>query len=315
MKTTLPGEIWTCTSTGRGSMPSKATVDTRVTLPESPSIRRAQLQPRGAGKGGRTARLPAPRRQRTRNAGNGVWAFQMAKAIPEAGPEGRSEEGVEAEVARRTEELRAALARSEALLQDLDHRAKNNLQTLASLAILKARRVKDPVARGALTNMAERIAALSTAHRLVYTEGGATWFDLRELVTDLARDLAVAVKPGDVELALAVAPIALTGDKATPLGLLVNELLGNALRHAFPHGGGRLAVSAEVDGDLRIVVEDDGVGPAAHRSAEEGFGKNLIDMLARQLRGTIAWEDAAPGTRAVLVVPLADGDLKAAPPA
>ena len=239
----------------------------------------------------------------------------MAKTSREAGPEGGSEEDVEAEVARRTEELRRALARSEALLQDLDHRAKNNLQTLASLAILKARRVKDPAARGALTNMAERIGALSTAHRLVYTEDGATWFHLRELVTDLARDLALAIKPGDVELALALAPIALTGEKATPLGLLLNELLGNAFRHAFPDGRGRLAVSAEVESDLRIVVEDDGIGLAAHRPAEEGFGKSLIDMLARQLRGTIVWEDVAPGTRAVLVVPLADGDFKASAPA
>jgi two-component sensor histidine kinase len=239
----------------------------------------------------------------------------MAKASREAEREGRSEEGVEAEVARRTEELRGALDRAEALLQDLDHRAKNNLQTLASLAILKARRIKDPAARGALTTMAERIGALATAHRLVYAEDGATWFDLRELVTDLAQDLVVAIKPGDIELALALAPVALTGDKATPLGLLVNEVLGNALRHAFPHGRGRLSVSAEAEGDLRIVVEDDGVGLAAHRPAEEGFGKNLIAMLARQLRGTIAWEDAAPGTRAVLVVPLADGDLKPSPPA
>jgi two-component sensor histidine kinase len=239
----------------------------------------------------------------------------MAKGSREDGPEGRSEADVEAEVARRTDELRRALSRAEALLQDLDHRAKNNLQTLASLAILKARRVNDPAARGALTSMAERIGALSTAHRLVYTEDGATWFDLRELVTDLARDLALAIKPGDVELALALAPIALTGEKATPLGLLLNELLGNAFRHAFPDGRGRLAVSAGVESDLRIVVEDDGVGLAAHRRAEEGFGKSLIDMLARQLRGTITWEDAAPGTRAVVVVPLANGDLKASAPA
>ena len=239
----------------------------------------------------------------------------MGKIKTRAGPEGRFEEDVEAEVARRTGELRQALDRAEALLQDLDHRAKNNLQTLASLAILKARRIKDPAARGALTSMAERISALSTAHRLVYTEGGATWFDLRELVTDLARDLVMTIKPGDIELALALAPIALAGDKATPLGLLVNELLGNALRHAYPHRRGRLAVSAGVDGDLRIVVEDDGVGLAAHRTADEGFGKNLIDMLARQLRGTIAWEDAAPGTRAVVVVPLAGKDLKASTPA
>ena len=228
----------------------------------------------------------------------------------EAGPEGRSG-GTDAEAALRIEELRGALDRAEALLQDYDHRAKNNLQTLASLAVLKARRVKDPAARAALTGIAERIGALSTAHRLVYTEEGATWFNLRDLVTDLSRDLVLAVQPAGVALELALAPVALAGDKAIPLGLLVNELVGNALRHAFPNGRGRLAVSAGVNSGLRLVVEDDGVGLAAHRPSEEAFGKHLAGMLARQLRGTIDWEDAAPGTRAVLVVPLGSQDLKA----
>jgi two-component sensor histidine kinase len=231
----------------------------------------------------------------------------------EARPEDRSEEVIEAEVARRTEELRGALEQAEALLQDLDHRAKNNLQALSSLAILKARRVKDPAARGALMKMAERIGALSTAHRLVYAEGGATWFDLKEFLTDLSHDLVLAIRPAGIELALDLAPVAIAGAKAAPLSLLVNELVGNALRHAFPNGHGRLSVCANIDGALRIAVEDDGVGLASHGSPEDAFGKDLIHMLARQLRGTVAWEDAAPGTRAVLVLPLPDGEIKAGP--
>jgi two-component sensor histidine kinase len=210
-------------------------------------------------------------------------------------------------------ELRQALDRAEALLQDLDHRAKNNLQALSSLAILKARRVKDPAARGALMNMAERIGALSTAHRLVYAEGGATWFDLEEFLADLSRDLMVAIRPIGVELALDLIPIALSGAKAAPLSLLLNELVGNALRHAFPNGHGRLFICAKVNGTLRIAVEDDGVGLASHGAPEDAFGKDLIHMLARQLRGTVVWEDAAPGTRAVLVLPLAEGEIKTGP--
>ena len=154
----------------------------------------------------------------------GRVAVAMAEAeYWQAGPEGGSEEPVEAEVARRTEALRAALARSEALLQDLDHRAKNNLQALASLAVLKARRVKDGAARGALTNMAERIGAISTAHRLVQPDGDATWFDLRDLVGDVSRDLVEAIKPAGVDVAFDLAPLALAGDKAAPLALLVGE--------------------------------------------------------------------------------------------
>lgn len=229
-------------------------------------------------------------------------------------PERRFEEAVEAEVTRRTEELQAALDEKAALLQELDHRVKNNLQVVSSLMLLKSRRIKDRLARGVLTNMAERIGALSTAHRLLYADAGATWFDLREFLTDLSRDLMVPVNPADIELSLDLDPLAISGDKAAPLALLVNELVSNALRHAFPDRRGRLSVTAKRDGGLRIVVEDDGIGLANHASSDEGFGKTLIDMLARQLRATLAWEDAGPGTRIVLALPLADEEVKARAP-
>jgi len=236
--------------------------------------------------------------------------------MSEAGdPERRLQEAVEVEVARRTEALQAALDHKSALLQELDHRVKNNLQVVASLVLLKSRRIKDPRARDVLTNMAERIAALSTAHRLLYAEEGATWFDLRDFLGDLTRDLMVPFNPADVDLSLDVDALAISGGKAAPLALVVNELVGNSLRHAFPNGArGRLAVAAKWDGALRIVVEDDGVGLPKHAASEESLGKTLIDMLARQLRATITWEDAAPGTRAVLVIPLATGEVQRAPP-
>jgi two-component sensor histidine kinase len=225
-------------------------------------------------------------------------------------PERQFEEAVEAEVIRRTAALQAALEEKSALLQELDHRVKNNLQVVASLVLLKSRRVKDLAARSALTQMAERIGALSTAHRLLYSEGGATWFDLREFVTDLSRDLMVPLNPADIELSLDLDAITVSGGKAAPLALVVNELVSNALKHAFPNGRGRLSVAAKMDAALRVVVEDNGVGLADHASSDEGFGKTLIDMLARQLRATLMWEDAAPGTRAVLIIPLADGEVQ-----
>jgi two-component sensor histidine kinase len=230
-------------------------------------------------------------------------------------PEGRPGEAPEPAAAKRIEELQAALERKSALLEELDHRAKNNLQVVASLVLLKSRRIKDPGTRALLTNMAERIGALSTAHRLLYGEGGATWFDLRELLGDLSRDLMVPLHSADIRLNLDLDAVAVSGSKAAPLALLVNELLGNALRHAFPAGRGRLSLTAKWDGVLRVVVEDDGVGLGSHASSEEGFGKTLVEMLARQLRATLAWEDAAPGTRAVVVLSLTDGEVRALAPA
>jgi two-component sensor histidine kinase len=235
---------------------------------------------------------------------------EEAETTKDRAEERRSQEALEVEVARRTRALQAALDQKTALLQELDHRVKNNLQVVASLVLLKSRRVKDPQARSVLTNMAERIGALSTAHRLLYADAGATWFDLREFVTDLSRDLMVPLNPADIELSLDLDPVVVAGGKAAPLALLVNELVGNALRHAFPNGRGRVSVAAKRDGDLRIVVEDNGVGLASHATSDESFGKTLIDMLTRQLKGTMAWEDAAPGTRAVVVIPLANGEVR-----
>jgi two-component sensor histidine kinase len=226
---------------------------------------------------------------------------------------GRSDDALETEVARRTQELQAALDEKSALLQELDHRVKNNLQVVSSLVLLKSRRVKDQAARSILTNMAERIGALSTAHRLLYADGGATWFDLREFLTDLSRDLMVPRDAAGIELTLDFDPVAISGGKAAPLALLINELVGNAIRHAFLKGQGRLSVLAKWDGALRIVVEDDGIGLANHARSDESFGKTLIDMLARQLKATMAWEDAGPGTRAVLVVPLNGDEVQALP--
>jgi two-component sensor histidine kinase len=229
-------------------------------------------------------------------------------------PERRFEAALEVEVARRTQELQAALEEKSRLLQELDHRVKNNLQVVASLVLLKSRRIKDQVARRVLTDMAERIAALSTAHRLLAADSGATWFDLREFMTDLSQDLMVPLNPEEIEVVLDVDPVAVSGSKAAPLALLVNELVGNALRHAYPNGRGRLSIKAKAEGALRIVVEDDGVGLGHHASSDESFGKTLIDMLARQLKASIEWEDAAPGTRVVLDIPLAEGEVRAAAP-
>jgi two-component sensor histidine kinase len=235
--------------------------------------------------------------------------------MTEEGIPQRSDEALEAEVARRTGELQAALEQKSVLLQDLDHRVKNNLQVVTSLILLKSRRVKDQGARRVLTDMAERIGALSTAHRLLYADGDATWFNLPEFLTDLSRDLMVPRNAAGVELSLDFDPVAISSTKAAPLALLVNELVGNAIRHAFPNGPGRLSVMAKWDGTLRIVVEDDGVGLANHAPSVESFGKTLIDMLTRQLKATMTWEDAAPGTRAVLVVPLSDGEVRPLEPA
>ncbi|HEX8664106.1 MAG TPA: sensor histidine kinase, partial [Beijerinckiaceae bacterium] len=108
-----------------------------------------------------------------------------------------------------------------------------------------------------------------------------------------------------IRLDLDVEPFDVPERDAAALALLVNELVTNALRHAFPDGRkGRVSISARrSEGAARLTVEDDGVGLAAAAAASgEGFGRTLAEMLARQLKAELRWEDAAPGTRAVLVL-------------
>lgn len=218
----------------------------------------------------------------------------------------RTKAELEEQVARRTRDLQAALDQKTALLHEVDHRVKNNLQVISSLVLLKARRLRDPATQGVLHNLAERISALSTVHRLLYSVGDVSRFDLAAFLVDLTDDLATLVPKGQVTVDLDVEPVAVSAGKAAPLALLINELVGNAFKHAYPdHRRGRVRIEVtRPDGDLRIVVEDDGIGMDCAPPAGDGFGKTLIDMLARQLKAHIEWSDTRPGTRAVVTMPL-----------
>ncbi len=204
----------------------------------------------------------------------------------------------------RISELEAALAEKTQLLHEVDHRVKNNLQTVSSLMLLKARRVRSKAVRQALLDMAERVGALAAVHRLMYAEGERSTFDVTAFITDIAGDLMAGTTPGQIDLKLVLAPLETPLAKAAPLALLLNELLTNALRHAFPRGRkGRLTVATErrAEGG-RIIVEDDGVGMGQEMPAE-AFGRSLAEMLARQIGATLTWEDAAPGTRVTVLLP------------
>ena len=218
----------------------------------------------------------------------------------------RTRDLLEQEVARRTHDLQAALDQKTMLLHEVDHRVKNNLQVVASLVLLKARRIKDKSAKRVLDNMAERISALSTVHRLLYSAGDVGRFDIGAFVTDLSNDLMGALGNGRVALALEAQSIPVSAAKATSIALLVNELMSNALKHAFPDGRkGRLAVQVErLDNAVRIMVEDNGVGLVDQAPFDESFGGSLVNMLVRQLKASVEISDAGPGTRAVVVLPL-----------
>ncbi|MBM6595038.1 sensor histidine kinase [Microvirga pudoricolor] len=203
------------------------------------------------------------------------------------------------------DELQQSLERKALLLREGEHRVKNNLQVISSLVLLMARRIPDPNTRQALHNLTERISALTTVQRLLSSPGDMSRLDLKPFVAELASNALDLFPRGQVRLDMQVEDLAIPAAKAVPFALLLNEVVGNAAKHAFPRGRkGRLLIEARRQGsDLAARVTDDGVG-IDPPGFDQGFGRILIDTLTRQLRGTVTWSDAGPGTQVDIVLPV-----------
>ncbi len=208
--------------------------------------------------------------------------------------------------AQKVSGLIADLAQKTALIHEIDHRAKNNLQVISSLMLLKARRTQDGEARDALEGMVERIGALSIAHRLLYTEEDGSHFALTEFVAELLSDLDAGMADDRIRIDTEVEAIRLPASMAAPLALMIHELVANALRHAFPHGRpGRVSITARrTEIGMAVEICDDGVGFDATVPEVSGFGRSLVEMVAKQLRGTVRWLPQASGTRVDIAIPL-----------
>jgi two-component sensor histidine kinase len=193
------------------------------------------------------------------------------------------------------EEIAAGLAREAAdapdpVLREIGHRVKNNLQLIASLILLQSRRSEDPAAQRALKTVLERVNAVATVHRRLF-QGDPLLFDVADFVRDLAGDLAAAARRDDIAISLTLDRAQIPAASAATFALVVNELLGNALRHAFADGRpGRIAVSVTDRGDgCALIITDDGVGMGA---APPGFGLTIVKLLCQQLHADL---ELAPG--------------------
>ena len=219
-------------------------------------------------------------------------------------------EPTDAEFERRLEErtaqLRDALDRQTILLREAGHRVATNLQVIASLMFLKARRTQDDEARLALEGMADRIGALAVAHRLVGAEDSSTRFALSELADGLIGEIGAGLVDERVRLTTEIGVVALPAALASPLALTIQELLSNAVHHAYPGDRqGEVRILGHLAQDaLHLEVRDDGIGIDASVVNRQGFGRSLVEMIARQVSGTVAWSEAGPGTRILLVIPI-----------
>jgi PAS domain S-box-containing protein len=190
--------------------------------------------------------------------------------------------------------LRETLQQKEALLHEVHHRVKNNLQVISSLLSLEARRHLEPTTKAVLHKMQDRIRSMALLHETLYLTKNFARVDLASYLREVAVKLfrAQNAAPSAVRLVLELAAAEVELDQAMPCGLLVNELLTNALKHGFPgdrHGEVRLGLQPTADGRVHLQVGDDGVGLPTDLDLNNAqtLGLQLVTDLTKQLQGTL----------------------------
>jgi len=194
---------------------------------------------------------------------------------------------------RAEEKLLSSLKEKDFLLKEVHHRVKNNLQVVSSLLALHSRAIEGEGARDLLRESRDRVRSMALIHEELYQSGDLARIDfsvyLRKLVDHLLRSYGAG--PSTVDVTLNASGVSLGIDKAVPCGLLINELISNALKHAFPEGRrGEISVDFTASGGLYTIrVEDDGVGLPADVDLQESgsLGMKLVSALVQQIEGTL----------------------------
>jgi two-component sensor histidine kinase len=198
------------------------------------------------------------------------------------------------EVLRSEQAIRLSLREKETLLKEVHHRVKNNLQVIASLLRLQSRYLLDEESRSMFQESQNRVHSISLVHEMLYQAADLSRVEFSDYLVTLTRNLAEnwSTTVGSVEIAVEAPGVQLSVDTAIPCGLIVNELVTNALKHAFPEGRSgphsiRVSAAWEPNGWLRLCVRDNGVGIPENLNLRRpgSLGLELVSTLTRQLRG------------------------------
>jgi PAS domain S-box-containing protein len=200
---------------------------------------------------------------------------------------------LEERVRARTFELTTNLKEREVLLQEVHHRVKNNLQVIASLINLQMRQLHDSLAVDALQECKSRVEAIALIHEKLYQSKDYARVPFADYARSLAANIfhATGISPSKIALRVEIEPVALPVNKAIPCGLILNELITNALKHGFPDGR-RGLVKVELgahDGRVILAVADTGVGMSADADPanSKSLGLQLVQTLVEQLEGRL----------------------------
>jgi two-component sensor histidine kinase len=208
-----------------------------------------------------------------------------------------------ADLTRANAVIRDALKEKETLLQEIHHRVKNNLQVISSLINIQLRKLGPGAAREPLQECQTRVQAIALIHEQLYQSRNYSRVPFSQYARSLAANVfhAAGASPGAVSLEVEVGEVALAVDKAIPCGLILNELITNALKHAFPQerrGTVRVLLNQTAAGLVKLVVTDDGVGLPAELDIRQSdtLGMQLVCTLGEQLAAKLDVRRTIAGT-------------------
>ncbi|MEQ1916753.1 MAG: histidine kinase dimerization/phosphoacceptor domain -containing protein, partial [Gallionella sp.] len=214
--------------------------------------------------------------------------------------------------------LLTSLQDKEALLKEVHHRVKNNLQVITSLLRLESARIDYPATKNVLQDMQARIRSMSLLHESIYNSGNYAQVNLSYYLEQVTRQLfhSANMQPGLIKLSLKLVPLQLGIEQAILCGMIINELVSNSLKHGFPKGrAGEVCVELrvnEAEAQVQLMVSDNGVGLPADFKDHLGrsLGLQLVSDLTGQLKGSLEIE---PGSNAVFTIEFAVPSLDLTP--
>jgi two-component sensor histidine kinase len=215
----------------------------------------------------------------------------------------KARDDAEAEVHASRDRYAALAAEREVLLREVNHRVGNSLQIIASLLHLQASSASQDDVKAALTNAMGRVAAVAQVHRRLYTSHDLKNVLLNQYLDALLEDLRRSAEGNRMSrLTLKAEPVEIDPDRAVAIGIIVNELVMNAVKYAYPDGAGPIHVELHAQGDdLTMSITDDGVGLNAKTDPRStGMGQRIVTAMAAKLEASVERDPAHAGTRIVL---------------
>lgn len=207
---------------------------------------------------------------------------------------------------RHERNLNAALERHKVLLNEMNHRVKNSLAIVGSILHLQASETNNPELTVHLTEAAHRVTAIASAHDLLYQGAEVEWLDVGKYIASVCENLNASISSCEVHCGADLG-IEIATDRAIASALVVNELVANACKYAYPGRSGEIWVTLAKDGDdgFSISVRDEGVGlaPESEPPKRKGLGMRLVRAFAQQLSGSVEIKDAAPGVEFIIKAP------------